>query len=135
MTVTTELIDDMGRTLVSIPCIVDYATRELVDWLAGSCRTTLFRFIGAAERTDGKGWTIRYRTVVEDDWRVVSDTEWVEFERLPDETAAEFQAWALQELAVMLDMVRAESAAPLSEQRPRSKVGMLWSVLFRRRGQ
>ena len=102
---------------------------EVRDWLAGSCKTALFRMIGQPEVIDGPAYTVAYRTLVVRDGVVVSDTTLVEFPRLSYETVIDFQRFALDELREMQKMMVKKRTNSPASTRPRNRMAALLGLL------
>ncbi|MDE2457459.1 MAG: hypothetical protein KGL43_28035, partial [Burkholderiales bacterium] len=101
---------------------------EVRNWLAGSCKTALFRLLGEPEVAEGESYTLAYRTLVSSAGRTVSDTTLVEFPRLSYDTIADFEAWAMAELRAMqvLLIEKHRRRAPAPRLRRGSRLGRLF---------
>lgn len=99
-------------------------------WLAGSCKTALFRLVGVPEVAAGPSYTLAYRTLVMEGGRVISDTTLVEFPRLSYESVVAFQLWAMDELREMHRLlVEKHDGLPVAT-RPRNRLRALLSVVW-----
>lgn len=103
---------------------------EVRDWLAGSCKTALFKLIGEAEVASGPSYTLAYRTVVLQGEQVVSDTTLVEFQKMSYATVVAFQQFALDELREMQKLMIAKHNKPGEPVRRRNKAKALLAVIF-----
>lgn len=101
---------------------------EIKGWLADSCKTALFKMIGVPEVVSGKAYNLYYQTIVKQGDRVISDTSLVEFPNLSYETIVEFQAFALQELKEMLNLMRKKHTQASIVEKPRSKIKTLFTL-------
>ena len=90
-------------------------------WLAGSCKATAFWLMELPEVLDGESFTLRYRTVVTQGTRVVSDTTLLSFPGLSYGDVTAFERWALRELGAMLDLFEEKHKTAPQHFQPRSK--------------
>lgn len=130
ITVQTVVTHDDGRPFWRDEMRWTGVDHEVRDWLAGSCKTALFRMIGAPEVTAGSAYTVAYRTLVTSGGVVVTDTTLVEFPRLSYETVVEFQRFAMDELRLMHNLLVAKhDSVPVVTKR-RSRIAA-WANLLR----
>ena len=93
-------------------------------WLAGSCRKTAFWLVTLPEHKDG--YILMYRTLVEQDDNVISDTGELEFEGLSYDDVIKFEHWALDELREMIELFNANHTKTASMGKKRNKVKQVW---------
>lgn len=106
---------------------VDEETRL---WLAGSCKTALFRLISVPEVVEGPAYTLAYQTVVVEGGKTISNTSLVEFPRLSYESIVAFQLWAMDELREMQKLLIEKHTRPPALTKPRSRLKTLLSTLW-----
>lgn len=116
------LIDEGGSKRVGDQ-ITFYEVGESVrEFLALSCRDTLFKLMKFPEDTSPNAWNLKYRTVVTDarTKRQISDTKLITFPSMSRQHMVEFQRWGIQQLSETVDAIeadRGDAAAPKVRKR------------------
>jgi len=102
-------------------------------WLAGSCKTTAFWLIGLSESTrPDDDYTLKYRTRIDANGMVVSDTGLLEFPHLSYVDLIRFERWAVNQLTEMTDLFADEHVATATSVRHRSKFRAIMALAWQR---
>lgn len=102
---------------------------DVREFVAGSCKATLFKLMRLPEDKGPSAWNLKYRTVVRKSGtpEVVTDTKLITFPGMDGAGIRLFQDWAIDQLRETADAVNAEIAAgPVATER-----SSLLSKLFR----
>ena len=101
------------------------------EFVAGSCKATLFKLMRLPEDKGPSAWNLKYRTVVRKSGtpEVVTDTKLIIFPGMDGAGIRLFQDWAIDQLRETTDAVNAEIAAgPVATERSSllSKLLRMW---------
>lgn len=83
---------------------------DVLDFVAGSCKATLFKLMKLPEDKGPFAWNLKYRTVVRKAGtaEVVSDTKLITFPGMDGPGIRMFQDWAIEQLRETAAVVNAE---------------------------
>jgi hypothetical protein len=104
--------------------LVLYGVGESVkEFMADSCRMTLYKLMKLPECLDEDAWHLKYRTVVMEAGteRIVSDTKLITFPAMTLDAMQDFKQWAVQELKATIAAVDAERAGQASSTNVRRR--------------
>lgn len=115
--------------------ITFYSVGESVrDFIAGSCKSTLFKLIKLPEDTTPDAWNLKYRTVVRvaGQEKVVSDTKLITFPGMDGPAIAEFKKWAIEQLQETVEAVETEMLIAPDATKRRNRFLTLLKALWTR---
>ena len=103
---------------------------EVVQWLAGSCRTTAGWLVALPVCTDPETFAVKYRTIVSrPDGSVKSDTTLLEFEAMSYANVLRFERWALEQLREMVDLFESKRGRFSAPKGKANKPWRAWRLL------
>lgn len=108
---------------------------DVREFVAGSCKGTLFKLMRLPEEKGPFAWNLKYRTVVRNAGtaEVVSDTKLITFPGMDGPSIRMFQDWAIEQLRETAAVVNAEViAGPVATHR-RNRLFTLINLMLGRK--
>lgn len=104
------------------------------DFIAGSCKSTLFKLMKFPEDTTNDAWNLKYRTVVRiaGSEKIVSDTKLITFPGMDGSSILEFKRWAIKELQEIVDIINTEMTIDTPAIKKRNILLTLLKMLWTR---
>lgn len=107
------------------------------QFIAGSCKSTLFMLMKLPEDKSTDAWNLKYRTVVRQAGTdiTVSDTKLITFPGMDDPSIRMFKLWAAEQLVETIHAVDNEREAGIAATKKRSLFLTMVRALWGRKNQ